>query len=192
MMTTPLVDLATLDDVKGYLGVSQVSANDDPLLKRLITSASAYIRNYTTNDITTQTVTEWRKGNGRTNMALRNTPITDVASVTINGISVPNAMDDVEWATGYIYDSNFLYLRGFIFEKGMRNVKVVYTGGYADPPVDIVQACCEIVALIYRRRSWIGQSSKGMAGETTSFIQKEVAPETLATLKRYNTVVPIV
>ena len=77
---------------------------------------------------------------------------------------------------GYIFTDIMLVLIGYGFNRGMANVMVSYTAGFATVPLEIEQACIELIAFRYREAQRVGMSSKGMLGETTSFIVRDVPP----------------
>ena len=66
-----------------------------------------------------------------------------------------------------------------------QNVAVTYTAGFAATPPEIEQACIELVALRYKERDRIGHVSKGIAGETVTFQQKDMPPDVQTLLDQY-------
>jgi hypothetical protein len=83
-----------------------------------------------------------------------------------------------------------LMLRGWRFSHGLGNVVVSYTAGYATLPLDLAQACNELVSLRYKERPHFDMASENIGGQTTSFITKDFKPSTLMVLDRYKRVVP--
>lgn len=59
---------------------------------------------------------------------------------------------------------------------------------YSYLPLDIEQACIELVALRYQERQRIGQVSKSLAGEVVAFSQKDMQEDVAAALAPYRRV----
>lgn len=180
------MDFATVEQVKGYLGINTFA--DDALFSRLIAEASTYIRSWLNRDISQATYTDSVNGNGSASLTLANYPVQSVASVMIDGQSIPPAALVTDM--GYIIDDFGIALRGYKFCKGVRNVSVTYTAGFTAVPADITQACIEMVSMRYKERDRIGHVSKGLAGETVTYSQKDMADSTKTLLQQYKKVVP--
>ena len=58
-------------------------------------------------------------------------------------------------------------------------------------PDDLEQACIELVGLRFRDKDRIGVVSKGMAGETTAFSQKDVPDPVRVVLDSYKRILPL-
>lgn len=180
------MDFVTVEQVKSYLGINTFA--DDALLARLITSSSAYIRSWINRDITQGTYTDNVNGSGGSFLTLANYPVTAVSSVMIDGQSIPQAILVTD--QGYIIDDNGIALRGYRFCKGVRNISVTYTAGFATVPDDITQACIEMVSIRYKERDRVGLVSKALAGETISYSQKDMQDSVKTLLQQYKKVVP--
>ena len=87
------MDLTTLANAKQWLGIS--SYTDDDLLMRLITAASFFIETYLSRRLGSQDYLEIRNGTGGQVMNFREYPVTAVAWVAVNGVSLPPAPDTV-------------------------------------------------------------------------------------------------
>lgn len=182
-------DLVTLANVKAWLNIT--SNNDDIVLLNLITAESAHIKNWLNRDILSQTYTDRRDGNGRTSMPFANEPVTAVSGLTVNGIVIPASPDNGVMQPGYGFDDTELWLSGYSFVRGRRNVVMSYTAGYSTAPSDIAQACVELVAIRYRERDRIGHSSKSLGGETVSFTITDLPKSVELILQQYKKVVPL-
>lgn len=181
-------DLTSLDHVKAFLSVKGV--DDDEVLARLITSASAYIKQELNNPILSTTYDERYDGSGRDMLVMPQWPITAITSVSINGAALSASPDGL--AYGYMLSDMAIIRLGGVFDKGRRNVRVVYTAGYIETPPEIDQVCVELVALAHRGRARIGEKSRslGAAGSTT-FAEFQLTPMQWRQLKNYNRVAPI-
>lgn len=180
-------DLTTLANVKQYLSLDK--PDDDSLLTRIITSASAFIQSHLNRQFAAQAYTERRDGNNGQKLPFANYPVTAVASVTVDGVSIPPAADSTK--SGYMFSGTMLYLNGWSFTRGNQNVVITYTAGYTATPVDIEQVCIDLVSLKYRERAHIGVSSKTIAGETVNYTQGDLSDEVKDILRQYQKVIPI-
>ena len=181
------MNLTTIENVKGYLGISV--ATDDALLDRLVTSASAYIQSWLNRTFFAQTYTDTFDGMGFNSRMVSNYPILSVTNVIVDTQSIPLAPNAL--ASGYVIAERRIMLRGYQFNSGVLNCSVTYTAGYASVPPEIGQACIEIVANRYREKDRIGLTSKGLAGETIAYSQKDFPDSVRTILNNYKKVVPI-
>jgi len=183
-------DLTTLDAVKQWLGLTDPSqTEDDALLTRLISAVSQVIATWCARDFTVQSHIETRDGTGGDRMPFINTPVSAVDSLLINGRPIPPAATCR--AFGYSFSPTMLTLRGHVFHQGHGNVVITYTAGMASIPLDLEQACIELVGLRFRDKDRIGLVSKGMAGETTAFIQKDMPDPVKLVLASYKRILPL-
>lgn len=176
-------DLTSLANVKAWIGVT--TTTDDALLTRLVSAVSTAVQNRLNRTIASTGYTETRNGNGRVALQLTNYPVTAVASVTVDTTVI--AARTAPTAAGFTFDERLVYLQGYCFTKGQQNVAISYTAGYAATPLDLEQATIEICALKYQSRTRIGLGSKGLAGETTTFL-KDVPPDLLVMIDQYKRV----
>lgn len=185
-------DLTTLASVKAWFSPPLTTTADDALLARLITAASAFLTAWLNRQLLTAPYTATFNGNGKTALLLPQYPITAVQSLTIDGQTIPPLRAGASAAAaGYTVDATTLYLSGTAFNRGVQNVTVAWTAGYASVPPDIEQACIDLVALRYRERDRIGLASKGMAGETTSYSQRDLPANAATLLQVYRRVAPL-
>jgi len=185
-------DLTTLTDVKGWLktGQNDFPITDDALLTRLISGASQYIQSWLSRPIASADYFEVRDGTGGETLQFACFPVTEVAAVTIDGQVVPLASSAV--ASGYAFSPTQLSVRGYRFSRGLQNIAISYTAGYATVPPDLAQACIELVSLRYRERSRIGEVSRSLGGaETVAFSQKDLSDAIKTLLQQYRAVIPV-
>ena len=199
-------DLTTLAAVRAYLstGQSPFPITDDALLAGLIAAASQYIQTWLNRQIASQDYIEVRDGSGGHTMMFGAFPVTAVTSLAIDGVAVP-AIPPVNPATpqvltvgffggpaGYTFSPTVLGVRGYFFRRGIQNVQMQYTAGYAAVPPDLAQACIELVALRYRERTRTGEVSKHLGGaETVTYSQKDMAASTMTLIRQYRLQSPI-
>jgi hypothetical protein len=177
--------LTSVENVKGYLGIT--ATGDDPLLERLVNAASAYIAQYLNREFGEAQYTDTFDGTNGQVWMFRNYPVMSVQSVMVGVNEIPAAPSLQE--RGYRFDERRLVLQGYTFLQGMLNCAVTYTADFENVP-DIEQACIEIVANRYREKDRIGLMSKGLAGETITFSQKDIPNSARDVLRVYRKVVP--
>ncbi len=112
----------------------------DPLLSRLIKTVSVYIQTWLNRTIASQTYTETRNGNNGQTMMFKNFPVSNVRSVTVNGIAIQQrpplglGISGVYGFSGapngYVFDDVSIMLDGCGFLRGFQNVLFVYDAGF--------------------------------------------------------------
>ncbi len=176
-------DLISLADVKAYLG-GDLQSNDDAVLARLISAASAFFVTACGRPILEQGHSELYDGKGNGRLYLRQTPVTGVTSLSIDGATVPQAT--VPGEPGWRLNGNIVLLFGHWFNRGLVNVSVSYTAGYVTPPADVAEAVMELVGLRYRGRDRLGKVTESIGGmATTSYTQRDVSPFVASVIARY-------
>ena len=181
-------DLTTLANVKAWLGIT--STTDDAQISRLITAYSQYIQTWLNRQIAVQSYTELRDGSGKDFLVFGDYPVTAVASLKVDGLSIAPSADGVT-QPGYAFNGDEIWLIGYRFNKGRKNVALTYSAGYATTPPELEQAVIEVIALRYKERERIGHQSKSLAGETVSFYIKDYPDSVQTILKNYRKVVPL-
>ena len=200
------MDLTTLANAKQWLGIS--SDTDDDLLTRLITAASFFIETYLSRRLGSQDYLEIRNGTGGQVMNFREYPVTAVAWVAVNGVSLPPAPDTV--TPGYRFTRTQIILQGHRFTQGYGNVTLNYTAGYGPPiggwfedawltagegdaifPFDLEQACIELISWRYNERQHIGQSGKSLEGANVTYSVQDLPPDVKTVLDRHRRVAPV-
>jgi len=182
-----MADLTTLANLKAWLNLT--ATGDDAVLTRLVTAASAFVENWLGRAIGLAAYLEARDGTGGSTLAFTVTPVLAVTALTIDGHPVPPSPDGI--APGYVFTPSRLALLGGGFRRGLGNVLIGYQAGYAAVPPEVEQAVIALAALRYRERERIGLVSQGLAGETTSFAQKDMPADVATALQRYRKVVPL-
>jgi hypothetical protein len=179
-------DLTTLQNVKAWLNITGNS--DDALLTRLNTAVSGAVIAYLSRDILRLSYSQTFNGHGGDRWMFPQFPVVAVSSLSIDGVSI--AASSSVGASGFVFDEETLYLRGYRFCKGVQNIIVAYTAGYTTTPVEIEQACIDWIALLYKGRDRIGQTSKVMAGEQVNYITGPMPKACELILQQWRNVVP--
>lgn len=178
-------DLTTLANVKQWMGITSNAGDAD--LSRLITAASNAVISYLNRDLFSGQYDLRFNGKGGVTVVLPQYPVTAVSSVIVNGVPIPVGTD---MSDGYFFDEGNVYLRGYTFSRGVQNVRIQFTAGYATTPPEIEQAVIELVSLRHKERERIGITSKGLAGETITFTQKDFTSSVKNVLSQFKKVAP--
>lgn len=130
-------DLASLASLKAWLGITDTAS--DAILSALITSTSGKVNQYINRKLPMATYNEVRNGSNSQRIAMRQWPISDVTSVSVDGVIIPVSPDGL--SSGYVFDEMFVYLQGigvsgrvpvYAFTKGFQNIRINYSAGYAE------------------------------------------------------------
>jgi hypothetical protein len=185
-MTADPNDLTTLATLKNYLNPG---SNDDTLLQRLLTSASFAIESYLNRAIKSASFTDVFDGTGGRVLLVPQYPITAVTSVTIDGVAIPSAGGPT--TPGFYFTDTKIILSGYYFTKGLGNVAITYTAGWATVPFDIEQACIDTVQYWLGNRQRNSEVSRSMGGQTISYSQKDMPDWTKTILAQYKRVITV-
>lgn len=171
--------LVTLDEMKSFLEIPTGNTSFDDKVQILINACSESIANYCKRILVTNSNVEYRDGRRNSILTLREFPINSVSEVAIDITSKFSGDETVVDADQYQIDNSktALVFRS-VLQNGQRNIRVTYSSGYGtaagdDLPWDLRYACMEYVKWLYKSDAddRVGTTSKGKAGETTSYIQ---------------------
>lgn len=186
-----MADLITLEQAGTWLNLSESQYSADPNLPGMISAFSQFFLTLISRDtILEAEYTERRNGTGTNILGLINTPIIEVTSVVVNKITVPASPDGIQ--PGYVADENTIQLVAggwlgpvlagagaspvaypSLFFKGVGNVFVAYSAGYATVPLDVEQCVIEMVAWAYKYKDRFGLNSQTMAQNFVNAYSKE-------------------
>lgn len=182
------MSLATLEQLKRYMDipVDKIDSTRDNLMNDLLTRTSARMENYCGRIFASDEYTEYRDGRGLPYIYTNQYPIT-----TVSGI-----WDDADWAwadSSIVSSSNYrvsddghsINFHGTILESRVENVKLIYTAGYSETPVDVVQACLEETVIALKQKANPGLIT-GLKQEGS--IQRNAVnflPATISTLAKF-------
>jgi hypothetical protein len=159
-------NLTSLGNVAAWLGVS--TADDNLLLERLIASASRAIHAYLQRpNLLRHSFSERYDGSGAQRQMLRQWPVLSVESLAV-GVQAISAAPSYGQA-GYTLEPwdgyppgspQSLLLNGFNFSRGIGNVAVTYTAGYAvlGEPQTVPSAAPRLVNVDAPFGNWAGDA----------------------------------
>lgn len=168
--------LTSKAQVLEYLQVKSLKDASNSLIEWLVSTVENRIKTKTRrNQFESAEVTEYHDGDGVIGYFM-----TDEFPVT----AITSLHDDNDYphtyAAGYLVDSDdyVWYEDGRVelvtgtFNKGLKNIKIVYTAGYSEVPKDLEFLATKWVALILKGKDRIGISSQsGADGSLTVFDQ---------------------
>lgn len=132
-----LVAPFSFQDAKDYLNIKQ-SVNDDEL-RRFIDTACSKMERYLRRVVGRRSFTETFSG-GQIEHFFLNRTVLSIASVKESGVLLD--------PTKYVLDPegmSVVRLEGQTFERGLYNIEITYTAGFADPPADIVHGTLDLL-----------------------------------------------
>lgn len=193
--------ITTLDNTKNFLRIETDA--DDALLESLINRATAMIEGLYCNrpiiniasssTITLQSQTEYFDSNGETDtLILKYYPIGTITSIYDDPDRTYTDTGDLVPSTDYVvYEDEGRIKYDGCFSEGNHSVRVIYTGGYttATLPVDLEQACIELVGLLYKQKDTIGISGKSFSDGSISYYENRLSwssKDILASYRKWN------
>lgn len=169
-------------DIRAYLGLTEQQAPDSVLLP-LCAAADAFVLSYLNRtSLDVASYTETYHGTGSNTLAPDNRPLVSVTSVAVDGKAVPAAAGQ---GAGFVSDDLAIYLRDYRFNRGVMNVQITYSAGFATVPEGVKRAAIDIVAEKYARRNRVGISSKTIGQESISYSRDDVTPFAYKALSDY-------
>lgn len=149
-------DLTTVSNVKTNFNIPSILTDHDTLIQNLITQKSKKIsefcggRKFAAQFYSSEDDNTLYDGDGGGVLLTRQYPINSVSAIydDVNrayaNASLINSSDYVIYST-----EGKIELDGLTFNKGKRNVKVLYNAGYSTLPADLVSACEQLVMADY-------------------------------------------
>lgn len=175
-------DMALLADVKTYLSISD--SNSDALLQALITAVSTMVQTFCDDNFLSQTYDWVTSGWDSHILPLPYGPVTAINFLNIDAMSIPalTSAPNSFASFGYFYnpDGQSIRLSGCRFTRGVGNVEVNYTAGYANQaalPMDLQFAVWKLVGLKFREIGHIDKTSESAHGATTVSYLRAWAPD---------------
>jgi len=163
------MSLTTLANVKAFKNIT--ATEHDTEILRLIPVVDGFIELYCNRTLEQATVTEYHSTRaGQTILRLKQYPVASITSLHDDPDRVYGA-DTLIAATDYVLDdekAGIVKLDGIAFEEGLKNVKVVYVGGFASGSKEralLEQAAIELLWLARNKgdQALLGLQSRSIA-----------------------------
>ncbi len=123
------VDLTTVDNVQEYLPIAQANrAASKDEVQRFLTGASSFLVQAVNRYPIVKRYAETRDGTGGSRMMLSNSPLRQVNTVKVGGVSISASPDGI--VPGYVVGTSFITLIGYEFTRGLANVSLDYYAGW--------------------------------------------------------------
>ena len=133
-------------------------------------------------------ITEYHDGDGITGLIFTNEfPVRTVESLYDDNV-YPHT-----YASGYLvstddyvwYDEGRIELVTGYFNKGLKNIKIIYTAGYSEVPADLEFLATKWSALVFQERKRLGWSSVSTPEGSMTVFDRFLDPGMMATLNSY-------
>lgn len=186
------MDLCTLAELKGFLGVAADETADDARYAELITTASAQIEGFCGRSFDIADIeNELHDGDGTDELRVEVTPIVSVSALSIDGDAVDIAElaiyhTLVAFKTSGDYEPR-LRTASRIFPQGRQNIGISYRAGYVAVPRDVKDYCkLQVVFLMnVAVKQGIVSETNQVAQATTTYSDQHLAPGVRTGLARY-------
>jgi hypothetical protein len=183
--------LATLTEVKGYLGVT--GTDQDAAVAAFVDAATRLMEHAARRHLEAATAVEYLNGTGGRCLWLAEPPDggkAGVTSVHVDGARAWSAASLLA-ADQYLADGCTVERLDGIWPRGRHNVRVVYKAGFAAAPGDLRHACKVQAARFYAewRAAGLGLNvlqSHSVQGWAQSFLERcALDPQVAETVERY-------
>ncbi len=177
----PAIDATTLADTQAWITALAIPTIAPDQLQQMVTAMSAAIQTWLGYNLAQAQYAADFDGRGSAKVAFPNSPVTAIASLSIDGMAIPASTGP--GVAGYVFSTlqpnqSWLGLRGYRFCRGMQNCSISYTAGFAagQIPPQIVQACREAITAL----SQVASREPGLIEEKVGGLQENYAPPTAA------------
>lgn len=177
----------TVAAVKILLGLTVRTA--DGQLEGLVGGANQAFETYLQRDIFSASYSKVFNGTGTRTLMLPQYPVTAVSAVQIGAPNLTRRT--LVENTDYVWTENAIELLAGVFCRGVANVAVAWTAGFATCPADLTEKATKLAATRYKELDRLGQNSKSMAGEVVSFDIKDFPNDVRQVLESYRKRFPI-
>lgn len=184
--TSAATRLTTLALAKTYLGVS--GSDDDATIGGFLDAVTDAFEKYTGRHLVSATETEYLNGTGSRLIYTRE-PAESITTIHVDSARSWGAANLVS-SDDYLQDGCQINHLDHIWSVGVRNVRIVYSAGFATIPDDIQQACKMQVNWLYTewQRAKAGGANKAamnVLGWNERYLQqKGLMPEVRAILDK--------
>lgn len=170
--------LTTLVNAKEHLGIPAPTATYDALITRFINEATGKIETFCDRKLKQRTgIIEFRDGFANDRILLDQWPATKPSQLWVDPTVLFTDTSYQLAATDYALDLSArgegigVVLLKSMFPRGVKNIKVVYDGGFVTIPDELEGACLWTVQFLYNMRTdqSVGVETKGKNQENTTY-----------------------
>lgn len=175
--------IVTVNQFDTYSGNYEASEAVVAMKTSILKSAQEIVSNYIGFDPESAQRDDWISAIGNNRLYLLAHPVTQVTSVELNGVEVPQ--------TAYSVHDRYLRLNSGVWPEGLENVKVVYTAGWSSEnlPETIKTTILQIATLMLMEAGEnIGVTGKSFSENSRTFINYTNFSKWLQKLDEYKIV----
>ena len=188
-MATDSSAYCSLDFCKSYLGDEGIDTGIDQLICNLINNVSRFADSYIGEVFYIAGYTEYFDGDNTDRIIPEHYPVNLITSLHSDEDRVFDATTLIDSTSYVIVDKIYVrLLDDEYFETGIQNIKLVYQAGPSSVPLDLQQACAEIVAWKFKEGRGGGDlnvQSKTRTDSTTTYFGEAIPKSAKAVLDRY-------
>ncbi|HYF53119.1 MAG TPA: hypothetical protein VEA41_02545 [Salinarimonas sp.] len=183
--------LVSVTDLKAYL--QETSSTNDTIITAIRDAVDKIIPKYVGRDILATTYTEYHDGDG-SRLHVKHYPIISVTSIEDDTTRVfAGGASTVISSSYYIsndqnsWDAGIVELFNWAFQRGRKNVKIVYVAGWSTIPADLAHAAKLICAKEYKIQSklLLGEISQSVGDRTVTLDMETFPKQAVQILERY-------
>ena len=155
-----------------------------------INNASWFCNNYTHRLLLSRSSTEYYSGDGTNSLLVNNYPITAITHIYNDLARVYGAGTEITLTDLVFLPQDLAYkivYDGGVFTKGIKNLKVEYTAGYATIPWDLQEAALELCAFYWDNfeNKLFGKVAMSMADGSIRLATTGIPKSVLTVLEHY-------
>ena len=179
--------LVSVAEVKEFLDIPETETNNDAMLLNIIVRTQSEAENYCGRIFTAADYTEYHNGDMTGNVIVNNSPIVSISALC-DDTSREYGAETLIDPSDYVFDeeTGIVELDGLCFDRGLKNIKVVYRAGYgtggATLPNDLKNALIKLAAADYVRGK---MQVSYVRGESFVDKSKKLRDEAMAILQGY-------
>ncbi len=192
--------LTTLVKLKAYLNLT-ITTNDT-LLEGLIDRVTSLFEGFTNRNLEARdysyisTSDDYDSdnaivnGNNRHRITLPQYPVNSLTTLRISTLAISERSSVT--GAGWVIEekgAGILALSGYIFTGGVKNVELVYNGGFSTIPDALEQAAIEQAAWMYKQSpvgsGLLGVSNKSLPDGSISYTVRDLLPQVRMVLEKY-------
>ena len=178
----------TLEEVKGFMGMTGSVSETDDFLESLIDRVSTLFESYMGRKILSREYTEYHNGRGLSVLFPEQPYITTISGVWDDegwSWASSSEIDSTEYRVSF---NNYITLKDTILGDFAQNIKIIYTAGFSAVPDDLKHACITEIVRAYKNRNQVDIVSRTLADGSVNFSAKDLLPLTKLTLDSYRNI----
>lgn len=163
------MDLATLQNVKDFMGIS--GGASDTKIELLIDLVSAYIEAYTNRTFgTTAYANEEYDGYGNVELRLKQYPVIAFTKLEHRKTnSNEDSWEEIDTKDYFVDLTNGIITKTTVFARGVKNYRATFTAGYATAPNDLKYCALVMISDMFSRSGNVAVKSESLGDHSITF-----------------------